>query len=62
MKNVFSAKVEIIIFLFSQNRKCYTSKFSKKVENNRGRNLKMHLFPRIGKKCSYFLYFYIYLF
>ena len=30
MKNVFSAKVEIIIFLFSQNRKCYTSKFSKK--------------------------------
>ena len=75
---LFSIKVEIIvIFLLPQNRKCYSSKFCfhkmngkvfnglyyfKRVEKTRGRNLKMCLFPQRGKKSSYFLYFYIYLF
>ena len=74
---LFSIKVEVIvIFLFSQNGKCYTSKnlfpqngkvfndlyYFERVENARGRNLKVCLFPRRGKKSSYFLYFYILLF
>ena len=71
---LFSTKVEIIvIFLFPQNGKCYSGKFLihkvfhdlyyfERMENTRGRNLKMCLFPQRGKKSSYFLYFCIYLF
>ena len=53
----FFIKVEIIvIILFPQNGKAFNGLYYfKRVENTRGRNLKMCLFPR-----SYFLYFYIY--
>ena len=43
--------------MFPQNGKV----FNDRVENTRDRNLKMCLFPRRGKKSSYFLFLYIFI-
>ena len=48
--------------LFPQNGKVFNDLYYvDRVENTRDRNLKMCLFPRTGKKSSYFLFLYLFI-